>query len=95
MNTTLSHKSLAAHVIQTMIAAQKEGDRVTLDGLAEQLRVRRGDVRSTLTRLHQQGLIDVSKMRLTMQGFAIGLALEGKPLAALRPAAAGARVAAA
>ncbi|WP_437282860.1 hypothetical protein WME90_20470 [Sorangium sp. So ce375] len=66
--------------------AQRDGRSETLDTLVEKVRVRRRDIRSTLTVLHGQGMLDVLHMRLTLSGFAIGSALIGKTLPALRPA---------
>src|SRR5262249_35759190 len=57
-----------------------------LESLVEALRVRRKDIRATLTVLHRQGLVDVLRMRLSFAGFAIGTALLGQPLRALRAA---------
>ncbi|WP_437300974.1 hypothetical protein [Sorangium sp. So ce426] len=66
--------------------AQREGRSETLDSLVEKLRVRRRDIRGTLTLLHRQGMLDVLHMRLTLSGFAIGSALIGETLPALRAA---------
>jgi hypothetical protein len=61
-----------------------DGSNETLDSLVEKLRARRKDIRATLTMLHRQGMVDVLRMRLTLQGFVIGRALLGQQLKALR-----------
>ena len=64
---------------------------MTLDDVVARLKVRRVDVRSAITALHTQGLVDATTMRLTMQGFVIGAALTGRKLPPIaRPAAAAA-----
>ncbi|WP_437330642.1 MULTISPECIES: hypothetical protein [unclassified Sorangium] len=82
----MDKKILAATLLQALAMAQREGRSETLDSLVEKLRVRRRDVRGTLTLLHRQGMLDVLHMRLTLSGFAIGSALIGKTLPALRAA---------
>jgi hypothetical protein len=68
MNAT----ELSAHVLSALARAQSDGSPASLDTLTEELRVRRGDVRRTVTLLHQQGFLDALRMRLTLQGFALG-----------------------
>jgi DNA-binding IclR family transcriptional regulator len=68
MNAT----ELSAHVLSVLARAQSEGSAVSLDTLTHELRVRRGDVRRTVTLLHRQGFVDALRMRLTLQGFALG-----------------------
>jgi DNA-binding GntR family transcriptional regulator len=75
---------LAIHLLQAMTSAHREGRRCTLDGLVSELGIRRGDVRSALSSLHREGLIDVLRMRLTFAGFAIGQALTAERLLSLR-----------
>ena len=79
-------KTLAAYILQALTLAQREGRTENLETLVETLRVRRKDIRATLTVLHRQGLVDVLRMRLSLAGFAIGTALLGQPLPALRKA---------
>lgn len=83
MNT----RTLSMYVLRALADAQIEGRRETLDTLVDRLEVRRRDVRSVVTSLHQQGLLDVIHMRLTLQGFAVGSALLQQELPALRRAA--------
>jgi hypothetical protein len=80
----MDHKTLAAYILQALTLAQAEGRSENLETLVEKLRVRRRDIRSTLTVLHRQGHLDVLRMRLTLTGFAIGAALRDQPLPALR-----------
>lgn len=67
-----------------MAFAQREGRRVDLEGLVVSLGVRRADVRSTLSSLHREGFLDVTRMRLTLRGFAVGIGLAADRLPALR-----------
>jgi hypothetical protein len=71
-------------VLQALTLARMDGSSETLDTLVDKLRVRRKDVRSALTVLHRQGMVDVLRMRLTLAGFALGKALLDQPLTALR-----------
>ncbi len=82
----MSPRTLAAHVLRALAIAQVRGRRLTLDDLVAKLKVRRADVRSVLGTLDQQGLLDVTVMRLTLQGFAIGTALRNVHLPPLRVA---------
>lgn len=82
----MDHKTLAAYILQALTLAQTEGRAENLESLVERLRVRRKDIRATLTILHRQGLVDVLRMRLSLSGFAIGTALLGKDLPELRKA---------
>jgi Mn-dependent DtxR family transcriptional regulator len=87
MNAARSRLVLAAHLLRTMAAAQRDARRVDLDGLTREMAVRRADVRATLSSLHAEGLVDVLRMRLTMDGFTLGQSLEGRRLAPLRAVA--------
>jgi Mn-dependent DtxR family transcriptional regulator len=80
-------RTLSTHILQALAEAQTEGRRSTLETLVEQVKVRRRDVRSAVSGLHQQGLVDAIHMQLTLEGFAIGRALLAKELPALRVAA--------
>jgi Mn-dependent DtxR family transcriptional regulator len=80
MNT----RTLSMHVLRALADAQIEGRRENLETLVDRLSVRRRDVRGVVTSLHQQGLVDVIHMRLTLQGFAVGSALLQQELPALR-----------
>jgi hypothetical protein len=82
----MDRKILAAHILQALALAQLDGRTSTLETLVELLRVRRKDIRATLTVLHRQDMVDVLRMRLTLSGFTLGSALIGKTLPALRAA---------
>lgn len=84
MHISISPKTIAAHVLRTLAAAQGNGEKLTLDALTTRLSIRRTDVRSTLTALHREGHIDVLRMRLTLSGYALGTALLEVAPAALR-----------
>lgn len=80
MECPISRLTLAAHVLRSMATAQEDGRRTSLDGLVIQLGVRRPDVRATLSQLHQEGLLDVLHMRLTLRGYALGRAFSSRRL---------------
>ncbi len=90
----MDHKTLAAYILQALTLAQMEGRSENLETLIDKLRVRRKDIRSTLTVLHHQGMVDVLYMRLTLSGFAVGTGLVGQALPALRAPRAAANAAA-
>ena len=75
MNISITPKTIAAHVLRTLAAAQRTGETLTLDALTTRLAIRRTDVRSTLSALHREGHVDVQRMRLTLSGYALGTAL--------------------
>lgn len=75
---------LAPYVLTALFAAQVEGKSSSLDTLVEAIKVRRSDLRRTVTALHREGLVDVRSMRLTMLGFAMGSRYAGQGLPALR-----------
>lgn len=86
--------SLAPHVLRFLLEAQLEGRRTTMMDLVEHLRVRRVDVRRTLTALHRENLYDCVRGRLTLGGFAVAVAWRNKVLPEIRrPVAAGVRAA--
>ncbi|MGZ3475705.1 MAG: hypothetical protein ACXWUG_16635 [Polyangiales bacterium] len=79
---------LAQHVILTIARDHIEDRRSNLDTLTEALGAPRAEVRAVLTALHQEGYIEVLRMRLTLEGFALGIALsqsEVPPLHGDRP----------
>ena len=75
-------KLLAPHVLCVLADAQRRGRMITLDTIALRVGARRGDVRATLTALHEEGHVDVFHMRVTLSGFALARTL---PRKALRP----------
>ena len=87
MNSSISYQALSAHILRHSAAAQVAGTKagqVKLETLAAALKVRQVDVRRSLSALHKQGLMDVAQMRLTLAGFALGKALEGRQLRSIR-----------
>jgi hypothetical protein len=76
--------ALALHVLKSMTRSHKQATRCTLDNLAADLRVRRADLRSVLSALHTEGMVDITTMRLTLSGFAVGCSLLKCQLAPLR-----------
>ena len=86
MTNSISYQALSAHILRHASAAHVAGTKreLTAQSLATDLRVRRVDVRRSLSALHKQGLMDVAQMRLTLAGFALGKALEGRQLKAIR-----------
>ena len=90
----MSSNTLAPYILQILAGYQVRGSLCTLQDLVDTLRVRRADIRRTVSALHREGFVDVLRMRLTLRGFAIGSALLSVTLPALR-APSGACVAAA
>jgi hypothetical protein len=87
MTNSISYQALSAHILRHVAAAQVAGTKsvpLKLEVLAVDLKVRQVDVRSSLSALHKQGLMDVAQMRLTLAGFALGKALEGRQLRSIR-----------
>ncbi|MEO6420608.1 MAG: hypothetical protein ABIP39_14435 [Polyangiaceae bacterium] len=87
MNSSISYQALSAHILRHSAAAQVAGTKsapIKLEVLAADLGVRHVDVRRSLSALHKQGLLDVAQMRLTLAGFALGKALEGRQLRSIR-----------
>jgi Mn-dependent DtxR family transcriptional regulator len=82
-----SYHVLAAHILRALAVSQEDEDSFdtpTLAGLTADLGVRRADVRTTLSELHREGLVDIARMRLTMTGLALGTAFRRAKLAPLR-----------
>jgi len=81
----MNAQALPVHVLLVLVRIHSEGRRASLEVLVEELRVRRGDIRRTLSALHREGFVDVLRMRPTLAGFALGRSLRGAELPALRP----------
>jgi Mn-dependent DtxR family transcriptional regulator len=82
-----SYHVLAAHILRALAISQEDEDSFstpTLESLTEELEVRRADVRTTLSELHREGLVDVARMRLTMTGLALATAFTRSNLAPIR-----------
>jgi DNA-binding GntR family transcriptional regulator len=75
---------IAVLVLRELADAQDRGERLGLDELVSALGVRRGELRTIVSRLHRQGLVDALRMRPTLAGFAIGRTAAGLTLRALR-----------
>ena len=88
----IDSKALAAHVL--VAVAHARGRRINTQDIADAIGVRREDVRDTLTRLHREGFVDVTRLRLTLGGLALAATLDGCKLPSLRSHAARAIVAA-
>ena len=71
---------IALHVMREMTSAQADGRRITALDLSETLQVRRADIRSVVSELHRQGLVDAMRMRVTLAGFAYARAKDAAPL---------------
>jgi hypothetical protein len=84
METTIDREALGEHLLRTLACDHVEGRRSDLDTLTAELRVRRADVRSTLSALHRAGFVDVLRMKLTLEGFAIGCALMDRQMPDVR-----------
>ena len=80
----MNANELSAYVLQALAQAQTEGRSSSLETLTAELRVRRGDIRRTVTLLHRQGFVDALRMRLTLLGFALGRSYVGQVLPPLR-----------
>ena len=72
--------TLAAHLLKHLARAQSRGSRLDLDQLAAHLPESRGRIREALSRLHEEGLLDVASMRLSLEGFALGRAFAARKL---------------
>lgn len=79
----MSPRILAPHVLRLLAAAQYRGRPMTLQDLVDRLKIRRVDLRHTLTAMDQQGLLNVLTLKLTLQGFAVGTALRTRKLPAI------------
>ena len=88
MNSSNLHRhtlqSIAAHVLRHLARAQVQGRPVRLDELARSIGVRREDVRHVVTQLHNEGHVDAKRMRVTMTGLAIAVAMRECKLHDLR-----------
>lgn len=75
---------IAPHILRTLAEAQTEGRVMDLETLSLAIQVRRADVRKTVSALHQQGLVDALRLRLSLAGFAMGAALMKEELRPIR-----------
>jgi hypothetical protein len=89
----MNKQTVSTYVLRALAEAQIDGRSSTLATLTGELCVRKTDVRAAVSQLHREGYLDVLRMRLTLRGFAVGLALIGEKLPELRPAKLPAKVA--
>lgn len=75
---------LAIHVMAALSRAQRRGTPINLEDVASEVGARKADVRRIVSALDAQGLVDATRMRLTLVGFAMGVASLGAPLKKLR-----------
>lgn len=80
----MNPRTLAPYVLRTIARHQLNGHCITLQTLVEDINVRRGDLRKTVSALHREGLVDALTMRLTLRGFTIGVSLLRVDLPPLR-----------
>jgi DNA-binding IclR family transcriptional regulator len=73
---------LAAHVLRAI--ARPRRHIVTVEDIARLVGARRADVRSIVTRLHQEGFVDALRMRPTLAGLALAVALRSCKLKNVR-----------
>jgi len=78
----MNSRVLAAHVLRAI--ARPRGRVVTVEDIARTVGARRADVRSVVTRLHQEGFVDALRMRPTLTGLALASALRACKLKDLR-----------
>jgi hypothetical protein len=86
--TTPGDEDIAIHVLHHLTTHQMNGARIHFDKLRRRLGVDRVQLARVLGRLDKQGLVDCSKLRLTLQGFAIGMAVKSRDLPRLSKRAA-------
>ena len=82
----MSPRKLAPYVLSVLARYQQRGRMANLQTLVDEIGARRGDVRSTVSALHQEGYVDALRMRLTLRGFVLGSQLSNVELPPLRPA---------
>ncbi|HVK63789.1 MAG TPA: hypothetical protein VM694_04930 [Polyangium sp.] len=80
----MTPKDIAPYILRALAEAQTEGRTMDLETLSIAIKVRRGDVRKTVSALHQEGLVDALRLRLSLAGFAIGSALLEQELPPIR-----------
>jgi hypothetical protein len=80
----MSPRTVSLHVLRALAEAQRDGRILDLDAIVLALGVRRVDVRSVVSALHREGLVDALRMRLSLRGFALGSSLRDATLPPLR-----------
>jgi DNA-binding IclR family transcriptional regulator len=79
---TIDRRVLAAHVMRAIARARSRV--VTVEDIARMVGARRSDVRSVVTRLHEEGYVDALRMRPTLSGLALAVALRSQKLMSAR-----------
>jgi hypothetical protein len=80
----MNPNDLSMHVLAALATAQFQGELVSLQTLVDTVHARRADIRRAVSALHEAGLVDALRMRLTLAGFAAGHALCAAPMRPLR-----------
>ena len=82
----MTPRKLAPYVLRTLARYQIDGRVANLQTLVDEIGVRRGDVRKTVSALHREGYVDALRMRLTLAGFSLGAPLTNVELPPIRRA---------
>jgi DNA-binding IscR family transcriptional regulator len=80
----MTPQHIAPYILRALAQAQSEGRCMDLETLSREIEVRKVDVRKTVSALHQQGLVDALRLRLSLQGFVMGRALMSANLGPIR-----------
>jgi DNA-binding IclR family transcriptional regulator len=80
----MTPEEIAPYILRALADAQKEGRVMDLETLSLTIQVRRADVRKTVSALHEQGLVDALRLRLSLAGFAMGTAFLKQDLPPIR-----------
>ena len=80
----MTPQQIAPYVLRALAQAQTEGRCMDLETLSREIEVRKADVRKTVTALHQEGLVDALRLRLSLRGFVMGRALLAANLGPIR-----------
>jgi DNA-binding IscR family transcriptional regulator len=83
----MTPQHIAPYILRVLAQAQTEGRCMDLETLSREIEVRKVDVRKTVTAMHQEGLLDALRLRLSLKGFALGRSLLAIELAPIRPSA--------
>lgn len=82
--SSLQLRAVSAHVLRHLAREQSRGRGVDLEELANDIGVRREDVRHVVSSLHREGHVDAKRMRLTMTGLALAAAMKDCKLRPVR-----------
>jgi DNA-binding IclR family transcriptional regulator len=80
----MTPQHIAPYVLRALAQAQTEGRCMDLETLSHEIEVRKADVRKTVTALHQEGLVDALRLRLSLRGFVMGRSLLAANLGPIR-----------